>query len=65
MMSSIPKSNMKTFGMESGMVGRLNKRIVYQLKSIFLVKGWLFLIVGFLLGRAVILSAVSPLQLRF
>ncbi|MUV38036.1 Protein-serine/threonine phosphatase [Lentibacillus sp. JNUCC-1] len=42
-----------------------HQRITNQLKHVLLVKGWVYVIVGFLLGRAVILSEVSPFAVAF
>src|SRR5690625_74536 len=41
-------------------LSKLRGKLSEQMKAIMLEKGWLFVIVGFLLGRAIILSVVSP-----
>lgn len=41
------------------------QKLKSRLKTFFLVKGWLFFFIGFLLGRAVILSHVSPFAIAF
>src|SRR5699024_458552 len=40
-------------------------KIHTQIKNILFEKGWLLFLVGFLLGRAIILSAVSPFPVAF
>ncbi|WP_077623920.1 stage II sporulation protein E [Sediminibacillus massiliensis] len=44
---------------------RLKRKSGEKAKLFFLEKGWLLIIVGFLLGRAVILSSMSPFALSF
>lgn len=63
MMNSIPGIKVKTLG--QGSAGRLKEKLSQAAKSLLLEQGWLFVIVGFLLGRAVILSAVSPFAVAF
>ncbi|PAV28575.1 stage II sporulation protein E [Virgibacillus profundi] len=66
MMDSIPGKESKAFGQgRENQMDRLRKRVNLTVKSILLDKGWLFYIVGFLLGRAVILSVVSPFAVAF
>src|SRR5699024_4339261 len=55
----------KAFDVESKNLSKLRERLSQQLKAIMLDKGWLFFIVGFLLGRAIILSVVSPFAVAF
>lgn len=65
MIGSITKSDRKVLSVDHGFFNRLNSKVQSHLKTIFLVNGWLFFIIGFLLGRAVILSAVSPFAVAF
>jgi stage II sporulation protein E len=46
-------------------LGRGLKRIQYMLESFFIKKGYLLLLVGFLLGRALILAKLTPFCLPF
>src|SRR5690625_1520101 len=46
-------------------LSKLRGKLSEQMKAIMLEKGWLFVIVGFLLGRAIILSVVSPFAVAF
>jgi len=45
--------------------GGMRQKIAAKMKIAFIEKGWLFYIVGFLLGRAVILTEVSPFAVAF
>lgn len=67
MIGSIPAVNSNGFIAEKkkGQKNRLRSRIYAKLMLILLERGWLFYIAGFLLGRAVILSAVSPFAVAF
>ncbi|MBP2078517.1 stage II sporulation protein E [Oceanobacillus polygoni] len=66
MMESIPRVESRGFGVEKdGQKGKWRKGLYLKMKSILLERGWLFYIGGFLLGRAVILSAVSPFAIAF
>ncbi|MGJ9460215.1 stage II sporulation protein E [Oceanobacillus sp. CF4.6] len=66
MMSSIPRIESKGYGVEkTEKKGRIRKGISMKMKLILLENGWLFYIAGFLLGRAVILSAVTPFAVAF
>ncbi|WP_099158884.1 stage II sporulation protein E [Virgibacillus ndiopensis] len=65
MMDSIPRVETKAFGREQRDMSKLRKKINSTARAIMLEKGWLFIIVGFLLGRAVILSVVSPFAVAF
>ncbi|MFC3040968.1 stage II sporulation protein E [Virgibacillus xinjiangensis] len=66
MMDSLPRAETKTFGMEkSNRFGKLRGKAAQKLKAVLLNKGWLYILVGFLLGRAVILSVVSPFAVAF
>src|SRR5699024_11491359 len=41
------------------------RKISMKVKDILIDQGWFFIIAGFLLGRAIILSAVSPFAIAF
>ncbi|MGM8366126.1 stage II sporulation protein E [Virgibacillus sp. W0181] len=63
MINSVPDLGKKSIALEKRIVYRMRKWIYAQLKMILVERGWLFYIVGFLLGRAVILSVVSPFSI--
>lgn len=65
MIDSIPRPEAKTFGTGQRDMGKIRNRIYSKTKTFLLDKGWLFFIVGFLLGRAVILSAATPFAIAF
>ncbi|MFC4024109.1 stage II sporulation protein E [Oceanobacillus longus] len=66
MMSSIPRIESKSYSVEkTEKKGRVRKGISMKMRLILLENGWLFYIAGFLLGRAVILSAVTPFAVAF
>lgn len=65
MMDSIPRVDSKPIGVNNNLLQKFGKRIAKQAKSLLFEKGWLYYIVGFLLGRAVILSVVSPFAAAF
>src|SRR5690625_2793954 len=65
MMDSIPRMDTKSFEAGSKHLSKLRGKLSEQMKAIMLEKGWLFVIVGFLLGRAIILSVVSPFAVAF
>lgn len=65
MMDSIPELDAKAFPKKQRHLSYLYHKSVTALKSLLLEKGWLLSIVGFLLGRAVILSTVSPFAIAF
>ncbi|MEW9675292.1 stage II sporulation protein E [Lentibacillus sp. L22] len=65
MMDSITGVEAKAIGKGAKSGHKLKKKLPSISKTILLEKGWLFVLVGFLLGRAVILSAVSPFAVAF
>src|SRR5690625_5793505 len=65
MMDSMPRMDTKSFEAGSKNLSKLRGKLSEQMKAIMLEKGWLFVIVGFLLGRAIILSVVSPFAVAF
>ncbi|GLO64288.1 MULTISPECIES: stage II sporulation protein E [Oceanobacillus] len=66
MIGSIPRAESGTIGFEkSGKKGKIRQKIQSKAKRLLIDKGWIFYLTGFLLGRAVILSAVSPFAVAF
>ncbi|RDW16865.1 stage II sporulation protein E [Oceanobacillus chungangensis] len=66
MMDSLPRVEPGDFVRgKANQIGRLRKWISSKLKSVLIDKGVLYFLVGFLLGRAVILSVVSPFAVAF
>ncbi|WP_017798832.1 stage II sporulation protein E [Oceanobacillus kimchii] len=66
MIGSIPRAESGTIGFEkSGKKGKIRQKIQSKVKRLLIDKGWIFYLTGFLLGRAVILSAVSPFAVAF
>jgi len=65
MMESIPKPNQKMLSLEGNHLKKLQNKILNQIKTLLFEKGWLLYVVGFLLGRAIILSVVSPFSVAF
>jgi stage II sporulation protein E len=66
MMDSISRVEPKAFGAQrTNQMDKLRSRLYAKLKHILLERSWLFYVIGFLLGRAVILSVVSPFAVAF
>ena len=65
MMDTASRLETKAFNVERNYLHKLRQKLNHMTKAILLEKGWLFYIVGFLLGRAVILSVVSPFAVAF
>ncbi|MFZ3579243.1 stage II sporulation protein E [Virgibacillus sp. DJP39] len=65
MIDSIPRAESKALSPGHSTMSKWQRKIYSKTQSILLEKGWLFFIVGFLLGRAVILSVVSPFSVAF
>ncbi|WP_337019626.1 stage II sporulation protein E [Oceanobacillus massiliensis] len=66
MIGSIPRVGSGDFiGNNAEKKGRIRTGIYMKMKLILLEYGWLYYIAAFLLGRAVILSAVSPFAVAF
>jgi len=65
MMGSILRTEPKSFRSENSQMDRMRKRFSIWAKTVLLEKGWLYAFVGFLLGRAVILTDVSPFAVAF
>ncbi|GGA70987.1 stage II sporulation protein E [Ornithinibacillus halotolerans] len=64
-MESVSRARTKAFSMENTLVSNVRMKLYTAGKELFIDRGWLFVIVGFLLGRAVILSVVSPFAVAF
>lgn len=64
-MSSILEIDGKITKRKVGGLRKAKKKLISHVKYMLIEKGWLFFIVGFLLGRAVILSVVSPFAVAF
>src|SRR5690625_1101756 len=65
MMDSIPRVNPKVLEAGQTNVRRLKSYIYTKMQTLMIERGWLLCIVGFLLGRAVVLSVVSPFAVAF
>ncbi|SHG40519.1 stage II sporulation protein E [Ornithinibacillus halophilus] len=65
MLDSIPRTESNTIRVGKKDLDQTGKKKYSKAKKVLLDKGWLFVIVGFLLGRAIILSAVSPFAVAF
>ncbi len=64
-MASIRSVRAKTIGLENTTWEEMRIKAYKTGKKILLDHGWLYVLVGFLLGRAVILSVVSPFAVAF
>ena len=60
MMNTVPRLEKKSIVWEKSALHKFRMKVYTRIKEVLIDRGWLFYIVGFLLGRAVILSAVSP-----
>ncbi|SFB31848.1 stage II sporulation protein E [Lentibacillus halodurans] len=65
MMNTVSGVDSKALGVSQGLLEKLRMKFSAQMKTLLFDKGWLFFLVGFLLGRAVILSVVSPFAIAF
>ena len=65
MMDSLTDRESKTLVMQEKNMDTWKRKLGEKAKLIFLEKGWLLFIVGFLLGRAIVLSTLSPFALSF
>lgn len=63
--NSVSNGRAKSLSVEKGYMEKVHNKILSRSRTLLLEKGWLFYIVGFLLGRAVILSQVSPFAIAF
>ncbi len=64
-MGSIPRLNAKGMKISQSHWEKMKRKISMKVKDILIDQGWFFIIAGFLLGRAIILSAVSPFAIAF
>jgi stage II sporulation protein E len=64
-MESVSRIQTKTIDVESTFLENIRGKLYTQGKRILLDRGWLYVFVGFLLGRAIILSVVSPFAVAF
>ncbi|WP_284140733.1 stage II sporulation protein E [Virgibacillus sp. LDC-1] len=65
MMDSISGLETKALDRDKTSLERMRYRFLTKAMKILLEQGWLYYFVGFLLGRAVILSTVSPFTVAF
>ncbi|KGP71832.1 stage II sporulation protein E [Pontibacillus yanchengensis] len=66
MMGSITRGSAKVMkGNGAHTLDKWKRKMGEQVKVFFIERGWLLFLVGFLLGRAVVLSSVSPFALSF
>lgn len=65
MMDSIPRVESKAIGVNRKLLQKFRMGFSSRAQTLLFEKRWLFYIVGFLLGRAVILSGVSPFAVAF
>jgi stage II sporulation protein E len=64
-MESVTRAHTKAIGVEGTFLENMRVRVYTGGKRILLDRGWLYVLVGFLLGRAIILSVVSPFAVAF
>ncbi|WP_096272352.1 stage II sporulation protein E [Paucisalibacillus globulus] len=64
-MESVQGAQPKAIGVEGTFLANIRMKIYTGGKKILLDHGWLYVFVGFLLGRAIILSVVSPFAVAF
>ncbi|HEX6593222.1 MAG TPA: stage II sporulation protein E [Bacillota bacterium] len=65
MMNTIPRLQTKGMNVSQSYWEKMKRKISMKAKEFLIDRGWLFIIAGFLLGRAIILSAVSPFAIAF
>lgn len=65
MRNVITKTDTRLFATSLNSWSRFQNKAQILLQDLLISKGWLFIIIGFLLGRAVILSVISPFALAF
>ncbi|QDP38841.1 stage II sporulation protein E [Radiobacillus deserti] len=65
MMDSVTSSGSKSILVDKKRIESFRRKLSDKTKLFFLEKGWLLFLVGFLLGRAIVLSSVSPFALSF
>ncbi|UFU01486.1 stage II sporulation protein E (plasmid) [Radiobacillus kanasensis] len=65
MMDSVTGNESKSMLVDKKRIESWRRKLSDKTKLFFLEKGWLLFLVGFLLGRAIVLSSVSPFALSF
>ncbi|MFD1362566.1 stage II sporulation protein E [Lentibacillus salinarum] len=65
MINSVSGMESKGLSVHKGWWEKFHTKLSAQMKTLLFEQGWLFYLVGFLLGRAVILSVVSPFAIGF
>ncbi|MDC3426004.1 hypothetical protein NC797_15980 [Aquibacillus sp. 3ASR75-11] len=65
MIDSATRTESKAIEVHNRNIDSWKRKFGEKTKIIFLEKGWLLFLVGFLLGRAIVLSSVSPFALSF
>ena len=65
MMNSVPRIEMKGLKTKQHEVRSIRTKGLALMKSLFIKRGMIYTLVGLLLGRAIILSAVSPFAIAF
>ncbi|MFG6121023.1 stage II sporulation protein E [Thalassobacillus sp. B23F22_16] len=60
MLGTLTRKGSQTIGMEKARLSKLKKKAESKAKYLLIDKGWLLMIIALLLGRAVILSSISP-----
>lgn len=65
MIESTPRLQTKVLNKSKMNMVNVRNYLMVKIKSLLFDRGWLFYFVGFLLGRAVILSVVSPFTVAF
>ncbi|MFD1021157.1 stage II sporulation protein E [Thalassobacillus hwangdonensis] len=60
MWGTMTKKGLHTLELEKGRWVRIKKKVDARVRHLFIDKGWLLMIIALLLGRAVILSSISP-----
>lgn len=65
MMETLTRRGTKIMGTGISSLENWKRKMGEQTKVFFIERGWLLFVVGFLLGRAIVLSSVSPFALSF
>lgn len=61
----MPRFEQKTINWENNILHKFHVKLLHHVKTLLLDKGWLLTIIGFLLGRAIILTSVAPFSIAF
>src|SRR5699024_1102716 len=65
MMITVPRIEMKGLKTKQHKISYSRTTVMAFMKSLFIERGMIYTLVGLLLGRAIILSAVSPFAIAF